>query len=93
MGGTTRHVLDLAKGRLAFGIATYFQVQRLDLFYPDISIVFTVRDPSQHCHISLRLSPFGYARNGAVERTRWSRSSAYFGAGSLCAAPMLSRPA
>ncbi|MGE3151183.1 MAG: hydroxyisourate hydrolase [Nitrospiraceae bacterium] len=61
MGGTTRHVLDLAKGRLAFDIATYFQVQRLDLFYPDISIVFTVRDPSQHCHISLRLSPFGYA--------------------------------
>jgi 5-hydroxyisourate hydrolase len=45
--------------RLTLDTATYFQTQRLEPFYPDISVVFTVRDPAQHYHIPLLLSPFG----------------------------------
>lgn len=47
--------------RLTFDTATYFQIQRVEPFYPDISVVFTVRNPAQHYHIPLLLSPFGYS--------------------------------
>jgi 5-hydroxyisourate hydrolase len=47
--------------RLTFDTATYFQTQRVESFYPDVSVVGTVRDPSQKYHIPLLLSPFGYS--------------------------------
>lgn len=37
--------------RLTFGTKTYFHAQRIEPFYPDISVVFTVRDPTQRYHI------------------------------------------
>ncbi len=30
-------------------------------FFPEVSIVFRVDDPSQHYHVPLLLSPFGYS--------------------------------
>lgn len=47
--------------RLTFDTAAYFESQRVEPFYPDVSVVFTVRDPAQHYHIPLLLSPFGYS--------------------------------
>jgi 5-hydroxyisourate hydrolase len=47
--------------RLAFEIETYFRTQGIEGFYPEASIVFHVRDASQHYHVPLLLSPFGYS--------------------------------
>jgi 5-hydroxyisourate hydrolase len=29
-------------------------------FFPEVKIAFTVRDPDEHFHLPLLLSPFGY---------------------------------
>ncbi|MEO8347823.1 MAG: hydroxyisourate hydrolase [Acidobacteriota bacterium] len=47
--------------RLTFGAATYFSFCGVEGFYPVVEIVFEVRDPSQHYHVPLLLSPFGYS--------------------------------
>jgi 5-hydroxyisourate hydrolase len=54
---------QLEKGiyRLTFDTAAYFRAQRVDAFYPEVRIVFEVRDPAQHHHVPLLLSPFGYS--------------------------------
>lgn len=47
--------------RLTFQIETYFQAQAIEGFYPEAAIVFHVRDASQHYHVPLLLSPYGYS--------------------------------
>lgn len=47
--------------RLTFDTAMYFAALDLEGFYPEASVVFTVRDPTQHFHVPLLLSPFGYS--------------------------------
>ncbi len=41
--------------RLTFDVSAYAQG-----FYPQVAVVFTVRDPSEHYHVPLLLSPHGY---------------------------------
>jgi 5-hydroxyisourate hydrolase len=57
-GGTS-----LAEGtyRLTFDVQSYFRAQSAAAFYPEVNVVFTVRDPAQHHHVPLLLSPFGYS--------------------------------
>ena len=43
--------------RITFDTRSYFP----DGFFPETSIVFDVRDPAQHYHVPLLLSPFGYS--------------------------------
>jgi 5-hydroxyisourate hydrolase len=47
--------------RLTFDTAAYFDACGVEGFYPLAQIVFEVRDPSQHHHVPLLLSPFGYS--------------------------------
>ena len=47
--------------RLVFETDSYFAAQNIEGFYPEVSIVFTIRDPTQHYHVPLLLSPFGYS--------------------------------
>ena len=47
--------------RLTFDTAAYFATTGTDAFYPVVSVLFTLHDPSQHHHVPLLLSPFGYA--------------------------------
>jgi len=47
--------------RLTFDTQSYFVAQELEGFYPQVTVVFEVRDPTQHYHIPLLLSPFGYS--------------------------------
>ena len=47
--------------RLVFDTATYFAAQKIEGFYREVSIVFTIRDPAHHYHVPLLLSPFGYS--------------------------------
>ncbi len=53
----------LTKGvyRLTFDTATYFDSLGLGGFYPEVSVTFSVADASQHYHVPLLLSPFGYS--------------------------------
>lgn len=46
--------------RLTFATETYFQIQRIEGFYPEAVIVFHVRDAKHH-HVPLLLSPYGYS--------------------------------
>ncbi len=47
--------------RLTFGVGTYFEAQGIESFYPEATIVFIIRDPGQHHHVPLLLSPYGYS--------------------------------
>jgi 5-hydroxyisourate hydrolase len=47
--------------RLTFQIEAYFQARGIEGFYPEAAIVFHVRDASQHYHVPLLLSPYGYS--------------------------------
>ena len=46
--------------RLTFDSGTYFAGRGVPAFYPEVSVVFEVREPAQHHHVPLLLSPFGY---------------------------------
>lgn len=47
--------------RLTFDTAAYFRSQNVQAFYPQVAVVFEVREPGQHHHVPLLLSPFGYS--------------------------------
>lgn len=53
--------LQAGRYRLTFDSGAYFAAQGVDGFYPLVSVLFALRDPSQHHHVPLLLSPFGYA--------------------------------
>lgn len=54
---------QVAKGtyRMVFDTETYFKITEAPCFYPEVSVVFRIEDPSQHFHIPLLISPFGYS--------------------------------
>jgi 5-hydroxyisourate hydrolase len=47
--------------RLTFETGAYFAALGVEGFYPRVTVLFHVRDPVQHHHVPLLLSPFGYA--------------------------------
>lgn len=47
--------------RITFDTGAYFKTHGVEGFYPEASIVFEVRDATQHYHVPLLLSPFGYS--------------------------------
>lgn len=53
--------LMLGYYRLVFETGPYYLLQGVDCFFPQIVINFVVKDPRQHYHIPLLLSPFGYS--------------------------------
>lgn len=54
---------DLQPGiyRLIFDTAAYFEAHSLRGFYPHVSIIFQIHDETQHYHVPLLLSPYGYS--------------------------------
>lgn len=46
--------------RLVFDVGGYFAGMNTDTFYADVTIAFVIRDPAQHYHVPLLVSPFGY---------------------------------
>jgi len=60
---------DLAAGkalaagtyRLTVDTRTYFAGRNIAGLYPQVIIVFEIKDAEQHYHIPLLLSPFGYS--------------------------------
>lgn len=53
--------LEPAIYRLVFAVGKWFAAQGVATFYPRVEILFEVRDPGQHYHVPLLLSPFGYS--------------------------------
>ena len=47
--------------RLTFHTAAYFAREGIEAFYPEVTIAFEIRDPTQHYHVPLLLNPFGYS--------------------------------
>ena len=47
--------------RLVFDVGAYFKNSEVDSFYDEVTIAFNVEDASQHYHVPLLLSPFGYS--------------------------------
>ena len=47
--------------RLVFDTEPYFSALSINCFYPQVSIVFKVDDASQHYHVPLLISPYGYS--------------------------------
>jgi len=53
--------LDAGTYSLRFDTAAYFASFGVEAFYPEVSVVFVVRDTTQHYHVPLLLSPYGYS--------------------------------
>ena len=53
--------LDLGRYRLTFDTASYFAERGVPCFFPEVAILFEVKDTAQHHHVPLLLSPFGYS--------------------------------
>ena len=53
--------LEAGVYRITFDTAAYFKAQGAASFYPEVSVVFEIREPSQHYHVPLLLSPYGYS--------------------------------
>ena len=47
--------------RITFDTGPYFAAKGVATFYPEVTIVFEVTDPSLHLHVPLLLSPFAYS--------------------------------
>lgn len=46
--------------RITFDTAAYFGAHGVECFYPEVQIVFEVRDAADDYHVPLLVSPFGY---------------------------------
>ena len=55
------HPLEAGRYRLHFDTGAYFLETRRETFYPMVSVTFEIRDASQHYHVPLLISPFGYS--------------------------------
>ena len=53
--------LALGRYRLTFDTGSYFAGAGIEPFYPAVVVTFNVRDVTQHYHVPLLLSPFGYS--------------------------------
>ena len=53
--------LDAGTYRLSFDTGAYFAATAVEGFYPEVSIVFAVREGETHYHVPLLLSPYGYS--------------------------------
>jgi 5-hydroxyisourate hydrolase len=47
--------------RLTFDTHGYARKNLFECFFPEVQIVFDVKDSSQHYHVPLLFSPFGYS--------------------------------
>ena len=46
--------------RITFETGEYFGRRKVATFYPEVQVIFDVREPDAHYHLPLILSPHGY---------------------------------
>lgn len=54
-------ILENGNYRLIFDTGSYFSGRKIESFYPNITVEFTVFSSQEHYHVPLLLSPFGYS--------------------------------
>ncbi len=47
--------------RFVFDVGPYYLSQSIECFFPQIVVSFVVKNPMDHYHVPLLLSPFGYS--------------------------------
>jgi 5-hydroxyisourate hydrolase len=47
--------------RLTFGTGAWFEAQGIEGFYPEVSVVCAIDDPTRHYHVPLLISPFAFS--------------------------------
>ena len=47
--------------RLVFSIGRYFESLKEQSFYPEVTVTFLVDSGTEHYHVPLLISPFGYS--------------------------------
>jgi 5-hydroxyisourate hydrolase len=47
--------------RLIFAVAKYFKSIQQESFYPEVVVTFLIAAASEHYHVPLLISPFGYS--------------------------------
>jgi 5-hydroxyisourate hydrolase len=47
--------------RVVFGTGEWFAGQGRETFWPEVVLTFAVREPAEHHHVPLLLSPFSYS--------------------------------
>jgi 5-hydroxyisourate hydrolase len=47
--------------RLVFDTGAYFESHGQTGFYPEVTVTFTLAEPTRHCHVPLLLSPYAYS--------------------------------
>ena len=47
--------------RITFDTESYFEGIGVEGFYPEVRVVFVVRDQNSHYHVPLLLNPYGYS--------------------------------
>ena len=54
---------DLGPGtyRLVFAVEKYFNELNQQTFYPEVSVTFLIAAGTEHYHVPLLISPFGYS--------------------------------
>jgi len=57
----TEDATALGTHRLVFATGVWFAEQDRESFYPEVVLTFTVREPADHHHVPLLLSPFAYS--------------------------------
>ena len=55
------HALAAGVYRLTFDTGAWFLSRHVAAFYPSVPIVFEIGSTSEHYHVPLLLSPFGYS--------------------------------
>ena len=53
--------VDTGVYRLTFDVRAYLQTQHAGGFFPEVQIVFEVASATEHYHVPLLLSPYGYS--------------------------------
>jgi 5-hydroxyisourate hydrolase len=52
---------EAGRYRLTFDTGAYHRRHGVAAFFPEVQVVFDVADASQHFHVPLVISPFGYS--------------------------------
>ena len=47
--------------RLVFSVEKYFKELHQQTFYPEVSVAFLIEPGTEHYHVPLLISPFGYS--------------------------------
>eukprot|EP00112_Aurelia_sp_Birch-Aquarium-sp1_P022316 Seg6255.3 transcript_id=Seg6255.3/GoldUCD/mRNA.D3Y31 product="5-hydroxyisourate hydrolase" protein_id=Seg6255.3/GoldUCD/D3Y31 len=46
--------------KMVFNLAEYFKKEGKDYFHPKAEVVFKIKDPKQHYHVPLLVTPYSY---------------------------------